>query len=94
MAANRRKTIEYAFATRLTPLATNTTLATAARYDTAAQNVRSADARLIAATDRFLLTETPVAAAKTPTNTSSPTRDSSGPRCVDTEIPFVIKLSQ
>ncbi|HZJ64913.1 MAG TPA: GPW/gp25 family protein [Kofleriaceae bacterium] len=35
MAANRRKTIEYAFATRLTPLATNTTLATAARYDTA-----------------------------------------------------------
>jgi len=34
MAANRRKTIEYAFATRLTPLATNTTLATAARYDT------------------------------------------------------------
>src|ERR1044071_8178186 len=34
MAANRRKTIEYAFATRITPLATNTTLATAARHDT------------------------------------------------------------
>lgn len=34
MAANRRKTIEYAFATGTTPLATNTTVATAARHDT------------------------------------------------------------
>src|SRR6185503_7951935 len=36
MAANRRKTIEYAFATRITSLATNTTLAAAARHDTPA----------------------------------------------------------
>src|ERR1041384_5652057 len=34
MPANRRKTIEYAFATRITPLATATTLAAAARHDT------------------------------------------------------------
>src|ERR1044071_749018 len=36
MAANRRKTIEYAFAPRLTPLATGTALAAAARHDTPA----------------------------------------------------------
>lgn len=36
MAANRRKTLEYAFATRITALATGTTLPTAARHDTAA----------------------------------------------------------
>lgn len=34
MAANRRKTIEYALATRITPLATGTTLTAAVRHDT------------------------------------------------------------
>lgn len=34
MAANRRKTIEYVWPTKLTTLATNTTLGTATRYDT------------------------------------------------------------
>jgi len=36
MAANRRKTIEYTFGTRLTSLSTDTTLDSASRHDTAA----------------------------------------------------------
>jgi hypothetical protein len=39
MPANRRKTIEYALPTRITQLATGTTLAASARYDTAATTI-------------------------------------------------------
>ena len=39
MAANRRKTIEYSLAPQMVPLATNTTLGTSARYDTASFTV-------------------------------------------------------